>query len=102
MTVQEAIRSFDTDEYDDFFSGPPEYKAKLLRQHGCSDEVISAYLSPKQEESDEPEETHAGEGADELQEQSLVWTKRNAIAAILTLLVAVAALVVAIVSCQRM
>lgn len=102
MTVNDAIMALESDLYDDFMDGDVEYKAKCLRNAGCSEDDIAAYLSRYYDVGAEPDETHAGETGESAQEESLKWTKRNAWAAIATLLVAVAALVVAVVSCHRM
>ena len=100
MTVREAISAFDDDEYDDFFSGPPEYKTNLLRYYGVSEEDIAAYLSLGYNGENTGEE-YSGDSKEDAQQESLKWSKRQTWLNAAAVFLAAVGLAVAIVSCQR-
>ena len=101
MTVREAFSAFTEDEYDDFWPGPPEYKAKILRNYGVSEEDIAAFLSPGDDGEDAHQED-SGDPVQDAQKETLKWAKRQTWIALIAAVAAVVGAVIAFVSCQRM
>lgn len=102
VTVREAIDAFTEDQYDDFFDGPPEYKVKLLRYYGVSEEDISAWMSPAKDNGEDARQEDSCDPVQDAQKETLKWAKRQTWIALIAAVAAVAGAVIAFVSCQRM
>lgn len=102
MTVREAINAFTEDICDDFWAGPPEYKARILRQFNVPEEDIAAWMSPAKDDGEDAHKEDSCDPVQDAQNETLKWTKRQTWIALIAAVAAVVGSVIAFVSCQRM